>query len=90
MHYAQVNSTRTSNCFSHQRGPGGYLLRRGGFRGKFHRALMAATTNDTKSPPLHPSVRRRVGTVVEAAFLLSTFAAIWGSVGSVLIAAIFR
>jgi hypothetical protein len=47
-----------------------------------------ATTNDAKSLPLHPSLKRRVGTAVEAVLLLGTFAAIWISVGSVLIAAI--
>jgi hypothetical protein len=40
--------------------------------------------------PLHPTLRRRVGNAAEVALLVGTLAAIWISVGSVLIVAIFR
>jgi hypothetical protein len=37
---------------------------------------------------LHPSLRRRVGNLVEASLLLGTFTAIWISVGRIVIAAV--
>ena len=43
----------------------------------------------TKSPHLHPSLKRRVGDAAEAALLVGAFAVIWGSIGVVVIAAIF-
>jgi len=42
----------------------------------------------TKSPDLHPSIRRRVGDAAETGLLVGTLAAIWISVGWVLVAAI--
>jgi hypothetical protein len=44
----------------------------------------------TKSPHLHPSLKRRVGDAAEAALLVGAFAVIWGSIGVVVIAALFR
>jgi hypothetical protein len=38
----------------------------------------------------HPSLRRRFGGVAESVLLLGTFAAIWISVGWILIGAIFK
>jgi hypothetical protein len=39
--------------------------------------------------PLHPSLMRRVGDAAEAALLVGAFAVIWGSIGVVVIAAVF-
>jgi hypothetical protein len=43
-----------------------------------------------KSPDLHPNVMRRVGGAAETALLAGALAAIWISVGAVVIAAIFE
>jgi hypothetical protein len=43
----------------------------------------------TKSPDLHPSLRRRVSDAAEAALLVGAFAVIWGSIAVVVIAALF-
>jgi hypothetical protein len=42
----------------------------------------------TKTPHLHPSLMRRVGDAAETGLLVGTLAAIWISVGWVVIAAI--
>jgi hypothetical protein len=39
---------------------------------------------------LHPSLRRRIGSVAETVLLTATCTAIWGSVGWVLIGALLR
>jgi len=43
---------------------------------------------DTPIPHLHPSLMRRVGDAASTALLVGALAAIWGSIGVVVIAAI--
>jgi hypothetical protein len=42
----------------------------------------------TPTPHLHPSLMRRVGDAASTALLVGALAAIWGSIGAVVIAAI--
>jgi hypothetical protein len=44
--------------------------------------------NDTPGPHLHPSIRRRVSDAAEIGLLAGTLAAIWISVGLVVVATI--
>ena len=44
----------------------------------------------TPTPHLHPSLMRRVGAAAETALLVGALAAVWISVGLVVVAAILR
>jgi hypothetical protein len=49
---------------------------------------MKSPANDAVKKPLHPSLRRRVGDAAEIGLLVGTLAAVWISVGWVVVAAI--
>jgi hypothetical protein len=50
--------------------------------------IAAEMAKDTPKSAPHPSLMRRMGDAAETALLVSAFAAIWGSVGVIVVAAI--
>ena len=66
-------------------------MERGFWWGSLQRQVGGVETVIAKrATDIHPSLRRRVGSVAETTLLVGTFAAIWVSVCSVLIGAFLR